>query len=222
MSSLKKTADTLEDLMRWNIYPGPGFPPAYNIQRRWKQLTPTRLQQATVLGNTIFHQIEAAGRALVASKAKYVYPGSSTGTLQFREFYRKVCAILHLNLETTKNEDAILAAVFILKNSYQTNSFPHAVATLFTILRNGGQPDSKFGCGSDPDVQFLITNQGCQVADVSYGQLGVVESPCSKNTYKRPPMPFPQSRDRDERRRRGGRAKSKSRSKSRRRRLAPV
>jgi hypothetical protein len=219
MASLKKTADTLEDLMRWNIYPGPGFPPAYNIQRRLQQLTPTRRQQATTLGNTIFHQIETAGRALLASKGKYVYPGSSAGTVQFREFYRKVCAILHLNLDTTKNEDAILVVVYILKNSYQTNSFPHAVATLFTILRNGGQPDQKFGCGSDPDVQFAITNQGCKVVDVSYGQIGVVESPCSKNAYKRQPMPFPQSKDRDERRRRGGR--SKSRSRSRRRRPAP-
>jgi hypothetical protein len=209
--SIKKTADTLEDLMRWNIYPGPGFPAAYNIQRRRQQLTPARLQQATTLGNAIFHQIEAASRALVDSKPKYVYPGSSAGTLQFKEFYRNVCVILHLNLEKYRNEDAILAVVYILKNSYATNSFPHAVATLFTVLRNGRQPDPTFGCGSDPDVQYTITNQGCKVSDVSFGQLGTVESPCSKNTYKRPAMPFPQSRDRDERRMRGGRSKSKAR-----------
>ena len=182
--------------MRWNITTGPGYALAYNIPQRLARLLPVSRQQAFAVGHAIFARIMTEVRKYIDARQKYV--------LYFRDVYRKVCAILHQSLEQYRNEDAILVAILIFKNSYRTNSFPEAVATYYTIMRNQGQPDANYGCGSDADVRYRITDQGCEVLEVSYGKPFTVESPCSKSTYKWPAMPFPQSKDRDDRSYQGG------------------
>ena len=205
-ASTKKVADVLEDLLRWNVYVGPGFAAAYNIGQRLAGLPAGRRQQAYALSQIIYDKMETTVRAYVQSTQKYVYPmaAGAANTLYFRDVYRKMCTILHYYLETTHNEEAVLAAIQVLKVSYRTNSFPEAAATFYTIIRNQGQPDDKYGCGSDADVKYRITDKACEVLEVSYGKPGTMESPCSKNTYKLPAMPFPQSRDRDDRTGGGG------------------
>jgi hypothetical protein len=199
-------ANTLEDLMRWNVTPGPGYPAAYSIAPRLARLTPARRQHAIQQGNALYAAIQKAVTDYIATKQKYVYPmkADSTGVLYFRDVYRKACAMMFQYLEQTRNEDAILALVLMFKNGYHTNSFPEAIAKWYTILRNGNQPDAVYGCGSDADVRYRITDQACEVLEVSYGKPSTVESPCSKNTFKYPALPFPQSRDRDDRTHWGG------------------
>ena len=200
------TAEKLEDLMRWNATPAPGYPAAYSIAPRLARLTAALRQHAFQQGNALYAAIQKAVGDYMQTKQKYVYPmqADATNALYFRDVYRKVCAMMYQYLERTRNQEAILALVLMFKQGYHTNSFPEAIAKWYTILRNGNQPDAVYGCGSDADVRYRITDQACEVLEVSYGKPSTVESPCSKSTFKYPALPFPQSRDRDDRTHQGG------------------